>query len=67
MRDDQTTENISRAEVDSAMAHLGIFNPKPEIPVETTITGHEIVAISRRLGHLEQQLYEIRGSLGLVE
>jgi len=33
------------------MIVLGIHNPKPEIPLELTLSGHEIVALARR--HLE--------------
>lgn len=55
-QDQQTTEGITRADVDEAMNYLGIFNPKPQIPVEETITGHEIVGFYRALRRLEGQL-----------
>ncbi len=46
-----TTEGILRVDVEDAMIVLGIHNPKPEIPLELTLSGHEIVALARR--HLE--------------
>ena len=57
------TEGITRADVDAAMDHLGIHNPKPEIPLEITVSGHEIVAISRRIQELQFRLtkLEVRG------
>lgn len=48
-----STEHITRRDVDEAMAYLGIFNPKPGIPLETTVSGHEIVAIARRFEEQE--------------
>lgn len=58
----QTTEGITRADVDEAMEYLGMFNPKPEIPVEQTMTGHEIVAIARKFRAIEGRL-PVRGSI----
>lgn len=42
-----TTEGITPEDVQEAMAYLGMHNPKPEIPLHLTVTGHEIVAIAR--------------------
>lgn len=53
MEDQPTTEGITREDVNQAMEHLGIWNPKPEIPLEVTVSGHEIVGISRRIRQLE--------------
>jgi hypothetical protein len=58
-----TTEGITRAHVDEAMADLGIFNPKPDIPIETTVTGHEIVAVFRRLLELESRVDALEDEL----
>jgi hypothetical protein len=52
----ETTEGISRADVDAAMGYLGIHNPKPHIPLEETVSGHEIVALARRVKSIEQEL-----------
>ena len=51
-----TTQGITRAQVGAAMEFLGIFNPKPEIPLEITVSGHEIVAVARRFRELEQRV-----------
>ena len=53
---EQTTEGINRADVEDAMAYLGIANPKPEIPIDTTVSGHDIVAVARRFRQMEQRL-----------
>jgi hypothetical protein len=46
-RQSLTTEGITREDVDKALALLGMHNPKPEIPIEGTLNGHLIVALSR--------------------
>jgi hypothetical protein len=53
------TEGITRADVDAAMDHLGIYNPKPEIPLEVTVSGHEIVGISRRIQELQFRVLKL--------
>lgn len=52
----RTTEGIEAKDVQEAMELLGIFNPKPQIPLETTVTGHEIVAIAWRIKRLEDEV-----------
>lgn len=66
-----TTEGITREDVDAAMAYLGMHNPKPDIPIHETISGHEIVAIARKLTYLENKLARLfdlaeHGSNGVV-
>jgi hypothetical protein len=56
MADQPTTKGITKAQVAAAMEYLGVHNPKPEIPLEATVTGHEIVAIARRIRALEDRL-----------
>lgn len=55
----QTTKGITRQDVDEAMEYLGIFNPKPGIPLETTVSGHEIVATARMFQAIESRLEEL--------
>jgi ubiquinone biosynthesis protein UbiJ len=38
------------------MEFLNMHNPKPEIPLEITVSGHEIVAVARRVAELEARL-----------
>lgn len=54
--EEDTTEGITRESVEYAMQFLGVHNPKPEIPLETTLTGHQLVAMARRFNWLETQL-----------
>ena len=58
-----TTEGILRADVEHAMIVLGIHNPKPEIPLELTLSGHEIVAIARRFLELNARLDNIEANM----
>lgn len=39
--------------MNAALAYLQVVNPKPEVPIETTIVGHVIVAVVRKLRDLE--------------
>lgn len=59
MENDTTTEGITRANVDAAMTYLGMHNPKPEIPLEVTVSGHEIVAIARVLEDLQRRVQNL--------
>ena len=63
MSEETTTEGITREEVEMAMTHLGVFNPKPEIPLEVTLTGHELVAVSRCIRDLERTLSDVLSAL----
>jgi ubiquinone biosynthesis protein UbiJ len=50
------TEGITKDDVAGAMEFLNMHNPKPEIPLEITVSGHEIVAVARRVAELEARL-----------
>jgi hypothetical protein len=49
-----TTEGVTREQVDRAMDYLGIHNPKKDIPIETTIAGHTIVAVADNIRRLRR-------------
>lgn len=49
-----STEGITLEDVQEAMLYMGIHNPKPEIPLHLTVTGHEIVAIARMFRSLRE-------------
>jgi hypothetical protein len=51
-----STEGITRQDVDEALEYLQMHNPKPEIPIEQTVTGHELVAVARRFAALKQAM-----------
>lgn len=57
---DGTTEGITSGDVALALMHLGIYNPKPYVRLEETVSGHEIVAISRRISKLEDDIRELK-------
>lgn len=62
---EQTTEGISRADVDAAMEYLHIHNPKPEIPLEITVSGHEIVGIARVVQAMNERIRRLETAQGI--
>lgn len=60
-----TTEGITRDDVLAALDYLGVHNPKPEIPLEVTLTGHELVGVARRFAILEDRVRMIESMNGV--
>lgn len=51
-----TTQGITREQVNAAMEFLGMHNPKPDIPLQETVSGHEIVATARAIRELQMRV-----------
>lgn len=63
----ETTEGITREDVEREMEYLGMIDPKAgqKIPLHETITGHQIVATARKLRMLESLLLAVFVALAL--
>lgn len=61
--DKTTTEGITMEDVQRALDYLGAHNPKPEIPLHQTVSGHDLVATARKFLDLERRLNDLELAL----
>lgn len=61
-----TTQGITKQQVDAAMEFLGMHNPKPDIPLIETVSGHQIVATARAIRDLQVRLAAMEKAVQLI-